>query len=667
MKLVKYTVIAGVALLALYLLGKLLEALLYGLQYVAVLIIPLTIGGAVLWAIWFFATLGQRRSKMREAEKSKSLETLMAQFGESREARADGINRAFDERSGTVSFSLVYIGKGLNQRIACNMERSLATMPPQEREALRSALLLRAAGRHVSDNNTWIQVLGIIYGDGKATIFSPWFYTWPGFDTGNINEGVEWVIGADKAGPSVNLAMVELGKAAKKFPDDPVIGGLSARLLGTGGDIKEPTVLIPIDPASPPPNALILGGSGEGGGDLLGYAGEGHLITIAPSRSGKSQCHVVPNLLTWDGPAFVLDVKNELHAMTSGWRAANVGPVFKFSPLTPDHSHRYNPISEVSRDPDHLWEDARFLADMLVVPGGKDVFWEHKARDLIAAAIAYVVYHNEPEDRSIEKVLEAINPGEWERFIAGLAAADDISTMTRASKSLGEMEERMRDSVRQTALAHLSTWEGNRIRRSTAVSDWRPEDLRNGSNPTVYICLRPNEVDSYISMLRVMIAQHIRKLTGELPPRDTKPILFVLDELPRLRTMKPVEEALDIGAQYGLKIWMFAQTMSQMENAYERADGMVGGCAVRCFMNPSMQDGLAQKLSDQLGFRDSVLDGSRQKLVEPTVLAGPEFRDTVIVMASSAKPGFLKKRPAFREPVLVPRTEMMAVDRTTAS
>ena len=97
----------------------------------------------------------------------------------------------------------------------------------------------------------------------------------------------------------------------------------------------------------------------------------------------------------------------------------------------------------------------------------------------------------------------------------------------------------------------------------------------------IYICLKPSEVESYTSLLRVIIGQHIRMLCDEIPPRGSAPILFLLDELPRLKHMPPVEEAIEIGSQYGLRLWIFAQSMGQLENAYPNAAGIVGNCAVR--------------------------------------------------------------------------------------
>jgi type IV secretory pathway TraG/TraD family ATPase VirD4 len=72
---------------------------------------------------------------------------------------------------------------------------------------------------------------------------------------------------------------------------------------------------------------------------MLSYSGDGSMVTIAPPGSGKPQCNVFPNLLTWNGPAIVLDISGDIYEHTAAWRAAHMGPVYKFSPLDPEDIH----------------------------------------------------------------------------------------------------------------------------------------------------------------------------------------------------------------------------------------------------------------------------------------------------------------------------------------
>jgi type IV secretion system protein VirD4 len=399
------------------------------------------------------------------------------------------------------------------------------------------------------------------------------------------------------------------------------------------------------------------------------------MVTIAPPGSGKTQCNVFPNLLTWTGPAIVLDISGDIFEHTAAWRGANVGPVYKFSPLEPEDSHKYNPLTFVRRDPDFIWEDSRLLAEMMIVPSlSSDPFWENEARTVLTSAIAYVCYTKPPEERPMHAVLDILFGGPaWDEMIIGLGTTIDVRAMQQHAHALTSMNEKTLSSVQQTARSSLSAWAGERVARATASSDWSPLDLRNGTNPTIYIYIRPNEVDAYLSLLRVFIGQHIRVLTGgPVPPRDAPPILVMLDELPRLRYMAPIDESLSIGRKYGLRLWMFAQSVGQFQTAYQNADGMLGSCAVRIFMNPGGADGLAERLSEELGYVDSVNDNSRRRLVEASELSGPAYQDLQIVFAGGAKPAKVTKDFAYKDAELTRRMSVPSlgdreVDREPSS
>lgn len=58
-------------------------------------------------------------------------------------------------------------------------------------------------------------------------------------------------------------------------------------------------------------DGLVLGRRIEDG-KLLRFNDEGHLITLAPTRSGKGVSAVIPNLLDYPGSVLVVDVKPEI-------------------------------------------------------------------------------------------------------------------------------------------------------------------------------------------------------------------------------------------------------------------------------------------------------------------------------------------------------------------
>lgn len=408
--------------------------------------------------------------------------------------------------------------------------------------------------------------------------------------------------------------------------------------------------------------SLILGPLVDGGAELQ-YSGEKCLVTIAPPGSGKTECHVLPNLLRYPGPAVVLDVTGDCWVKTSKWRAENVGPVYRFDPLNPNRSDRYNPFATLVGDSDSLWEEAREMADLLIVPKSqREPFWESRARDLLQAILAWMARFAPKERQHMGTVLDVLAGGTWGRFV-GDARDRQLSfpALTRAASEMDNLRSAQNNTMFQsfttTLRDHLSIWEGEAVEWVTSGSDWTALDLRQKPYPTIYLCIETSKVKSWASMLRVVLGQHINALIANPMPKDAPPVLFMLDELPRLGAMEPVRVGLETGRSKGFRMWMFAQYFDQLRKAYGHgvAEGMVGSCGVRAYMNPASEDGLADQLSKELGFKEGILDDRRRRMAEAVDLTGPEFRDVQIVRGDSVRPAKLRKAFAHNDPVLVAR------------
>jgi type IV secretion system protein VirD4 len=605
------------------------------------------------------------RAQLQSAE-AEFMQKWLAWLGPNHGHRVSRINALFEERSATVwatrlhPFQSRTTTYGDYAYVYYSVTRSLASMDFRERTYLRLAELLNSAyDGNVEQYRSWR--VALIWGDGKGTTQGNWQVI-------GIREGEEFDDLIRRLIPSVDQTTNAMQQHVRQFLDRPDLPSDFRAMLEEFADELTPSGggawLKPSQLASSPfarrsDYALRIGSFSDG--TPLTYSGDGSIVTTAPPGSGKTQCNVFPNLLTWPGPAVVLDISGDIYEHTAAWREKSVGRVYKFSPLEPENSHKYNPLTFVRSDPDFIWEDSRLLAEMMIVPAlSSDPFWENEARTVLTAAIAHACYSNPPEQRPMSAVLDVLFGGEpWNDMILGLKMAIDVRVMTQHATSLSSMNEKTLSSVLQTARSSLSAWAGERVARATSKSDWSPYDLRDGSNPTIYIYIRPNEVEAYLSLLRVFIGQHIRMLTGgAVPPVGSPPILFMLDELPRLRNMPPVDEALNIGRKYGLRLWMFTQSVGQLKTAYDNADGMLGSCAVRIFMNPSGADGLAEKLSEELGYVESLNDNSRRRLVEAAELAGPAYRDRQIVIASGAKPVIVSKDFAYQSTELAERMSL---------
>lgn len=639
------------------------------IPYGAWVAIPILLVAA---ALRFFTRRGERflsEKEMRSLQ-NESNASWLATLGTDHAARAKTIEAMFENRTATIETTYFetwnHVTKGTGGKtdqknwMFFHASQNLASMDNRVREYLKVAELLSSAANGKDERyRRWRMAL--LWGDGKGRLSEcQWGAKANGGKTeerGALPAKLLENFSVDKTVDAIQAHLDSLRAEGSLDSNYRAIVDESAeRITPTGGGAWLKPAEVPSTIFRDGEYPLHVGSFADG--TPLTYAGEGSIVTIAPPGAGKTQCNVFPNLLNWRGPAVVLDISGDIYEHTAAWRAKNVGPVYKFSPLDPEDSHKYNPLTFVRREPDYIWEDARLLAEMMIVPSlSTDPFWENEARTVLTAAIAYVCYYNAPEERPLHAVLDVLFGGKpWEQMITGLTMAVDVHVMTQHATGLQAMNEKTLSSVLQTARSSLSAWSGERVARAAARSDWSPLDLRDGSNPTIYIYIRPNEVEAYLSLLRVFIGQHIRILTGGgVPPHGSPPILFMLDELPRLRYMAPIDEALNIGRKYGLRLWMFAQSVGQLKTAYENADGMLGSCAVRIYMNPSGADGLAERISEELGYIDSVNDNTRKRLVEAAELSGPGFKTQQIVMGVGTKPAKVQKDFAYNDPILKER------------
>jgi type IV secretion system protein VirD4 len=153
--------------------------------------------------------------------------------------------------------------------------------------------------------------------------------------------------------------------------------------FATAGDLRERHMLKPDD------TALVVG---KKDGKFVYFNGQQFALLAAPTRSGKGVGIVIPNLLSYQGSVVVLDIKQENFDLTSGFRARYGQHVYLFNPFAEDRrTHRWNPLSYVSRDAHFRISDVQSIAAMLypVSDLHKDPFWANQAQN---AFVAFALY-----------------------------------------------------------------------------------------------------------------------------------------------------------------------------------------------------------------------------------------------------------------------------------
>ena len=127
----------------------------------------------------------------------------------------------------------------------------------------------------------------------------------------------------------------------------------------------------------------------------LRHAGPEHILTYAPTRSGKGVGLVIPTLLSWKHSAVITDLKGELWALTAGWRHKHAkNKVLRFEPASSQGSAQWNPLDEVRLGTEHEIGDVQNLATLIVDPDGKGLesHWQKTSQSLLVGVMLHALY-----------------------------------------------------------------------------------------------------------------------------------------------------------------------------------------------------------------------------------------------------------------------------------
>ena len=431
------------------------------------------------------------------------------------------------------------------------------------------------------------------------------------------------------------------------------------------------------------PDGVLLG---RLDGDYLRHDGPEHVLCFAPTRSGKGVGLVVPTLLTWPGSTIIHDIKGENWGLTAGFRA-RYGRVLLFDPTDPASS-AYNPLLEVRRG-DKKVRDVQNIADILVDPEGaldKRNHWEKTSHSLLVGAILHVLYAERDKTlagvanflsdpkRPVEATLRAM------MNTPHLGEAGVHPVIASSARELLNKSDNERSGVLSTAMSFLGLYRDPVVAKVTARCDWRIADLVVGAKPvSLYLVVPPSDINRTKPLIRLLLNQVGRRLTEDLKTSANRHrLLLMLDEFPALGRLDFFESALAFMAGYGIKSFLIAQSLNQIEKAYGANNSVLDNCHVRVAFATN-DERTAKRVSDALGtateMRDSTnyaghrlspwlghLMVSRQETARPLLTPGEVMQlppaDELLLVAGvppvRAKKARYYEDARFRERILPP-------------
>lgn len=370
----------------------------------------------------------------------------------------------------------------------------------------------------------------------------------------------------------------------------------------------------------------------KGNFHYLRHNGPEHILTFAPTRSGKGVGLVLPTLLSWPHSAFISDLKGELYALTSGWRK-NYGnnKILRFEPAALQGCARWNPVDEIRVDSEYEIADVQNLATLVVDPDGKGLkdHWQKTSYMLLVGLILHVIYKARV-DNSVTASLAGVDAlladpkyasedekkamtALWNEMLHNLHI-DNLKAhpvVSAAGKDMLDKPEEEGGSVLSTLKTYLSLYRDPIVAKNTNKSDFRLKQLMNFSEPvSLYAIAQPVDKERLKPLMRIIVNMVIRLNAADMEFKKGRAVanykhrlLMMLDEFPSLGKLEILQESLAFLAGYGIKAYLICQDTTQLRNretGYGPEESITSNCHVQIAYQPNRLE-TAEYLSKMTG------------------------------------------------------------------
>lgn len=294
---------------------------------------------------------------------------------------------------------------------------------------------------------------------------------------------------------------------------------------------------------------------------------------FAASGTGKSTCFAIPLLLRCPDAVVVLDAKGELCANSAKHRWAEFDShIIVIDPfdVTEFESARFNPLDLYRDDPSQVVDEARRLANAIVVRSGEenDPFWSDSAVNVITCVLVFLMTEAKPEDATLSRARDILtNPQLVDQMLDMMMASDACFGLSR--RLAGEvrgLEGKVRSSVFAVANTQMAFLDSLPVANVLHDSTFDPRELLTG-NPTIYVCLPMDRIRELASVQRLILTALVNMVfaAGE---SSTRRIRLVLDEAASLGPMECLYNSVQFGRSFGLRNFFLFQSASQVERVF---------------------------------------------------------------------------------------------------
>jgi type IV secretion system protein VirD4 len=319
-------------------------------------------------------------------------------------------------------------------------------------------------------------------------------------------------------------------------------------------------------------------------GELVTYSGDVHLVTFAPTGTGKTSGPVITNTLKHPGQLIVLDMKGEVFAATAEARRAMGQDVCVIDLRDGSDSGALNPLDLAARCGTDPAATGRSFAAELIERAAeeRDRFWNDWAETMIAGAAAWLLADRPAEERRLSSLFDLFTQ---EDVTYGMAVMlDQKKVLNRAAKAafasfLQLPDQNTRPSVLGTVQSHLRLFDSDLTRRLTDTTTMDLDGFLAGKPMSLYIIVPPFRLSAYRPLLRLWLSELILLLTQRRKPPQER-TLMLCDEIGNLGRLEALLMATTLLRAGGLTVWTFWQNAAQLQIYGSQANTLLDNAGV---------------------------------------------------------------------------------------
>lgn len=335
---------------------------------------------------------------------------------------------------------------------------------------------------------------------------------------------------------------------------------------------------------------------GRFGNQLLRLSTDGHVLTIAPTRSGKGVSCIIPNLLDHPGSAFVIDIRGDTIARTADARLLMGHDVVVLDPYHVTGGRwgydSYNPLDILNpSNPDFDETVERLSQVMMFDPEGrssKEPIWDNSTILVLNGALTYIKECLPPERQTLHELRRLFSVNSDKKAAIATEIVQTAAERGVHSPVIDDLVEFLTDASEKTkipdnAFVQIKTilkWAARReFTDILAHSSFSFASLQQAPT-TVYVVVPEEKLEACAIWIRLLFDAaffELKEVTSVFGVSSNKlkqsqRVLFLLDEFPGLGRLKPVQKGMATVAGKGATLWLFIQHISQLDAIYGEHD-----------------------------------------------------------------------------------------------